>query len=227
MFYLVYKITNTINNKIYIGCHKTKDKNDGYFGSGKYLKNAIKKYGIENFTKDIIFEASSSKEMFEKEKQLVEIGPNSYNLKHGGFGGFDYINKNLSPEHRKRVGKLGQVSLQKRLKEDSKFREWYLEENRKRAKKLHQEGKMKNWSQTYSWLGKKHKEESKKKIGAANSIHQKGSGNSQYGTMWITDGKNSVRIKKDDNIPEGWKKGRVMPVIYKLEKNIWQIKNQI
>lgn len=213
MFYLVYKITNNINNKIYIGCHKTKDKNDGYFGSGKYLTRAVKKYGIDNFTKEIIFEASSSEEMFEKEKQLVEIGPHSYNLKLGGFGGFDYINKNLSPEHRKRVGKLGAAALKKRFDEEPEFREWYIQQNKEKIKKLHQEGKMKNWSQTYSWLGKKHKEETKKKIGAANSIHQKGSGNSQYGTMWITDGKNSVRIKKDDNIPEGWKKGRVMPVI--------------
>ena len=210
MFYLVYKITNTINNKIYIGCHKTKDKNDNYFGSGKILKRAIKKYGIENFTKSIIFEASSSEEMFEKEKQLVEIGPHSYNLKHGGFGGFDYVNKNLSFEDRKRVGKLGNIALQKRLKEEPEFKKWFTDQNRENAKRLHQEGKIKNWSETYSWLGKKHKEESKKKIGKANSIHQKGSGNSQYGTMWITDGSNSIRIKKNDEIPNGWKKGRVI-----------------
>jgi hypothetical protein len=210
MFYLVYKITNTINNKIYIGCHKTKDKNDNYFGSGKYLKNAIKKYGIENFTKDIIFEASSAEEMFEKEKELVEIGPNSYNLKSGGFGGFDFINKKLTSEDRKRVGKLGNIALRKRLNEEPEFRKWFIERNRENTKRLHQEGKIKNWSETYSWLGKKHKEESKKKIGKANSIHQKGSGNSQYGTMWITNGSNSIRIKKNDEIPNGWKKGRVI-----------------
>ena len=52
-----------INNKIYIGCHKTKDKNDGYFGSGKYLKNAIKKYGIENFKKEVLHYCSSMDEM--------------------------------------------------------------------------------------------------------------------------------------------------------------------
>jgi hypothetical protein len=64
MFYLIYKITNNINNKIYVGSHKTKNKNDSYMGSGKYLKRAIKKYGLENFTKEILFEYNNPKEMF-------------------------------------------------------------------------------------------------------------------------------------------------------------------
>ena len=59
-----------------------------------------------------------------------------------------------------------------------------------------------------SFLGKKHKEESKKKIGEKNSKHQKGEGNSQYGTCWITNGTDSIKVKKDSPIPEGWRKGR-------------------
>ena len=42
------------------------------------------------------------------------------------------------------------------------------------------------------------------------SIRQKGSGNNQYGTMWITDGSSNRKIKKEDMIPEGWRKGRVI-----------------
>jgi len=58
------------------------------------------------------------------------------------------------------------------------------------------------------WLGKKHKEETKKKIGIANSKSQKGERNSQYGTMWITNGKENRKIRKEDIIPKGWNKGR-------------------
>ena len=92
MFYLVYKITNTVNDKFYIGCHKTKDKNDGYMGSGKLIKKAIEKYGVENFRKEILAECSTVEEMFEKEKELVVLNEKSYNLKYGGDGGFDFIN---------------------------------------------------------------------------------------------------------------------------------------
>jgi hypothetical protein len=74
-----------------------------------------------------------------------------------------------------------------------------------RLKRLHLEGSLK----IPNWNGKNHREESKRKIGAANSILQSGSKNSQFGTMWITDGKSSTKISKDSTIPEGWRKGRV------------------
>ena len=57
MFY-IYEIINKINGKTYIGqrlCPKNKSpETDKYMGSGVYLRNAKKKYGIENFSKKII-----------------------------------------------------------------------------------------------------------------------------------------------------------------------------
>jgi hypothetical protein len=59
-----------------------------------------------------------------------------------------------------------------------------------------------------NWVGKHHTEESKRKIGNANSLIQRGSGNSQYGTKWITNGNENKKIKKEEPIPNGWRLGR-------------------
>ncbi len=97
-YFTIYKITNKIDSKIYIGSHKTKNIKDGYMGSGKYLKRAIEKHGLENFQKDILFVFNNSKDMYNKEAELVNeeylTNENTYNLKLGGFGGYDFINNN-------------------------------------------------------------------------------------------------------------------------------------
>ena len=89
MFY-VYQITNNINGKKYIGAHATDDVDDGYMGSGVLLKRAIKKYGVENFSKVILSVHSSMEDMYSEEAKLItEDMINSteyYNLKLGGQG---------------------------------------------------------------------------------------------------------------------------------------------
>ena len=87
MHFLVYRLTNTVNGKIYIGCHKTVDVDDGYMGSGVALAHAKRKYGIEKFVREVLFDFETSAEMYAKERELVEFGSHSYNLMQGGFGG--------------------------------------------------------------------------------------------------------------------------------------------
>lgn len=62
---------------------------------------------------------------------------------------------------------------------------------------------------TYIWAGKKHSNETKRKIGEKNAQTQKGIKNSQFGTCWITNGISNKKIKKDDDIPQNWYKGRI------------------
>jgi len=87
----VYKITNLINNKIYIGVHGTDNIDDGYMGSGSALKNAKNKYGIENFKKEILRECDTYTEALKYEKELVTLEfcneRTNYNLQEGGIGG--------------------------------------------------------------------------------------------------------------------------------------------
>lgn len=98
MFYYLYEVRNNINGKIYVGVHKTHDLDDGYMGSGKVINRSIEKYGIDNFTKTILEHFDSAEAMYAREKEVVNeefLDRNdTYNLRRGGFGGFDYINKN-------------------------------------------------------------------------------------------------------------------------------------
>ncbi len=67
MYYIIYETTNTINGKKYRGAHICKSLEDEYYGSGKLLKKAISKYGIENFERKILMICDSVDHMFEQE----------------------------------------------------------------------------------------------------------------------------------------------------------------
>lgn len=86
----VYKTTNLINGKIYIGVHKQTCEKDWYLGSGKTLHKAIKKYGRGCFTKETLFEFASSEEAYAKEAELVDKNfverSDTYNIVLGGGG---------------------------------------------------------------------------------------------------------------------------------------------
>lgn len=90
MYYTIYKTTNLINNKIYIGLHETNNLDDDYLGSGYFLLKAIKKYGKSNFYKQVLFVFDNRVDMINKEVELVDEEfvnrPDTYNAIKGGFG---------------------------------------------------------------------------------------------------------------------------------------------
>jgi hypothetical protein len=203
-----------LDGKIYIGSHKTKKLDDEYMGSGKYLLAAQKKYGIENFTKEILFVFDNSKDMYAKEAEIVNedflATENTYNLKKGGFGGWDYLNEtglNNSSKTKEQLQKGGFVHAEK-LKKDLKDREEHSKKSGERLKKLHQEGKIKY----NTFLGKKHSAETKEKISHSHKQNKKSVGikNSQYGTTWIWCKElGNKKIKKEllnEYLEKGWTK---------------------
>jgi hypothetical protein len=93
MRHFVYKTINKINNKCYIGVKSCKCDffETNYYGSGIALLRAIKKYGKENFVREVLGEFLTSQEAYEYEAILVNNkfinNNNNYNLKIGGIGG--------------------------------------------------------------------------------------------------------------------------------------------
>lgn len=117
-YFYLYQITNLVNGKIYIGVHQTSSMEDGYMGSGKVILRAYEKYGIDNFTKVVLETFDNSESMFAREKEVVTdeflLREDTYNLRRGGFGGFDYINKSGMP---KMLGKKHSQETKDRLSE--------------------------------------------------------------------------------------------------------------
>jgi hypothetical protein len=107
MYYTIYKTTNTINGKFYIGKHQTTDANDNYYGSGKKLELAIKKYGKENFTKEVLFIFDNEYEMNSKEKELITEEfvnrKDTYNVGIGGEGGPHFKGKKHTDEAKAKI----------------------------------------------------------------------------------------------------------------------------
>ena len=86
----IYKITNSINGKIYIGqTIKSPEKSKSYYGSGSKITGEIYVYGKENFSKEILQECSNKEELDIYEEYWIELfdstNPNiGYNCRSGG-----------------------------------------------------------------------------------------------------------------------------------------------
>jgi hypothetical protein len=164
--FLVYRITNITNGYIYIGCHKTRNLDDGYMGSGKLIKLAIAEYGIENFKKEIIHNFDSSELMFATERLEIAAQLPEYNLNIGGSGGFEYINKTRKNVHA--TSKLKGRQRPKEVREKisntlrghsvSEVTKAKIRESIKRT--MTPERKLKS----ASFKGRKHTEETKRRI---------------------------------------------------------------
>jgi len=95
-YYYLYQLTNTLNNKIYIGVHQTRDLDDDYMGSGTYLNRAkdknLREHGEYKFKKEILEYFDNQQDMYRREAEIVTQEfcdrQDTYNIKPGGRGGF-------------------------------------------------------------------------------------------------------------------------------------------
>ncbi len=213
-YYILYQVTNNLNGKIYVGVHKTKNLDDGYMGSGKVINAAIKKYGIENFTRIILEQFENAAAMYAREKEVVTdeflLREDTYNLRRGGHGGFDYINstqelrvkryQNRTPESYEKMRQSG-FETQKKL----------TSENRNSFSKAGLDARRLSGSiSKFAELNLTPEFQEKRKIAFKKTKHSQGEKNSQFGSKWITNEVSNKKVKKDDPVPEGWRAGRKM-----------------
>jgi hypothetical protein len=202
-YYILYKTTNLINNKIYVGSHASNSLEDTYLGSGNSLKKDIKRYGKENFKKEILKVFETLEEVLKEEAKIVNKDfvnrEDTYNVLQGGGH-----NSYPSEEQVKKAGKTtyekkkGAFTPSNQLKAKEGFLKYTKTEKFKK-----QHSKMVE-------LAKSIESSEKRKKTFEKNGHQKGKKNSQYGTYWITNGKENKKWKSSyGDIPENWYKGRV------------------
>jgi len=254
-FNYFYKVENLINGNFYYGVHKTSNLEDGYMGSGNRIQYALKKYGRENFKKEILLSFDTYKEALDYESEIVNeqllMDPSCYNLALGGKSDTGFFRKGpaLINKDTKELIKPNTIEEFNELfksgnyfghtkgktifkSEDGKI--YCLSVLDKKIKELNLHGLHYNkifskdkdgnvyWVEKTDerlqskelipfWTNRKHKEETKQKIGLKNSIKQKGEKNSQYGTCWIYNDIKSIKIKTTELqifLAKGWFKGR-------------------
>jgi hypothetical protein len=210
-YYTVYKTVNLLNGKFYFGVHKTKDPDDEYLGSGTYIKRAVAKYGEQNLRKEVLFIYLDAESAFGKEDELIQCWrehPLCKNLRKGGSGGFDYINREGLADY----ANAARVSHGSQSCRDPQH---YKMMSDVRAKQIREHGIEPDVSAKISetskrtWTGRKHRPETIAKMTLTDRAGKK---NSQYGTCWITDGVKNLKVKQNDLAPYvliGWRRGRV------------------
>lgn len=215
---LVYKITNLLDNKIYIGVHKTNNLNDKYLGSGKLIKEDIKLKGKKNFKKEILFDFNTYKEALNKEKEIVDKEflkrKDIYNLVPGGSTGYLSININKTVVRNKK-GKVFQVSindpryLNGKLVGHTKGKIVVIDKNGKTFQTDKNDPRYLNGELVGATKGYKVSKETKVKLSISGKKRYKTEIHCHTGKTCINNGKKFKFIFKDEKIPKGWKLGNL------------------
>lgn len=169
-FYGIYKITNLVNGKMYVGQHVTSDLDDGYMGSGKIIKHALKKYGRESFRKEWLGFYEDQEELNYMERVFADQTwvdrSDTYNLVLGGgaVGGLRHTaeaRQKISEAFKGRPGHPLSEETKRKLSEAKKGKT-LSEETKRKMSEAH-----KGQQPTCGMLGKRHAAETKRKMSEA------------------------------------------------------------
>ncbi len=201
-FNFIYKTTNLINGRFYIGMHSTDNLEDRYLGSGKRLRYSIKKHGIKNHKLEILEFLPNRDTLKTREKEIVNESllkdPLCMNLKEGGEGGGKLWNE----EHAKKFHAAGGKKVFQMLSQKHSEKLKNNLEYRSKYSKIMKEADNPGFS------GKRHSTASKEQMSKSHQGKHDGEKNSQFGKIWVTNGYQNKMIKKE-SISEGWKPGRI------------------
>jgi group I intron endonuclease len=164
---VIYKITNKLNGKIYIG--KSVNNNSDYFGSGVSITQALKKYGKDFFEKEILECCNSIEELNEQEKFWIKKHNSTnknlgYNVSEGGDGGNTRqgFSKSEIDDYKNKMS-YSMLNSEKYLEFVKKIKGKKRPEHSKKLKQLYESGKMRPWNK-----GIKTSDETKLKISEKN-----------------------------------------------------------
>lgn len=119
---ILYLTENLINNKIYIGVHSTDILEDGYLGSGKHLKRAIKKYGKINFKRCILLLSDDIDLVYRLENSIVTQEfvkrKDNYNIEIGG----NKVQHSIEVKLKISVANTGKIFSEETKKKQAKVR---------------------------------------------------------------------------------------------------------
>lgn len=178
MYGFIYITTNLINNKKYIGQHKG-DGSDNYLGSGDRLVMAIKKYGKENFKREIICFADGPDELNELEKYYIMLNDavksdEFYNIAEGG-----YVNPHYGSDNGM-YGKKHNEETRQKMRDNHWSKREGNEDHYCRSIEFRDKMRDICTGEGNPMYGKNHTEESKQKM-RDNSPDYSGSKNPNYG----------------------------------------------
>jgi len=211
-YHFIYKTTNILSGKYYIGMHSTDNLDDGYLGSGKYLKRSINKHGKENHKIEILEYLDSREELAKREAEIVNLQEiakkECMNLKVGGIGGWT---SEMQKENAKKSNQR-----QAWLRINDPIWNQKIADNKSKALKESYLSGSRTKETFYNWLGKTHSTASIQKMKDHHALtgRQKGENNSNFGMVWIHSiaELKSIKIKKtvlDEYLTNGYELGRV------------------